>query len=164
MGIDYAYFAAADDEFAPAASSRSGGPLRWPVVVGTRRVGLLRKEPITESLGPAVEGFAARGYDPIVTMGTLEALLRDVAYESLEADSRWGSTRGGGDDHRQPGIAVISAKLVCGPPGACRSAQRPHGQLYLSRMLVIQVSAASVSRRWFSEVRRPQMTPSYPSR
>jgi hypothetical protein len=93
----------------------------WPVVVGTRRVGLLRKEPITESLGPAVEGFAARGYDPIVTMGTLEALLRDVAYESLEADSRWGSTRGGGDDHRQPGIAVISAKLVAGrraPAGA----------------------------------------------
>ena len=66
MGIDYAYFAAADDEFAPAASSRSGGPLRWPVVVGTRRVGLLRKEPITESLGPAVEGFAARGYDLVL--------------------------------------------------------------------------------------------------
>jgi hypothetical protein len=92
VGIDLAYFAAEDDESAAAAESRPGGPLGWPTVRGHRKVGLFRKEPIVESLGPAYEGFHARGYDPVVTLGTLESLLRGIEYDSLANDPRWGGS------------------------------------------------------------------------
>lgn len=90
VGVDYAYFAAEDDESAVTASAQPGGPLGWPVVVGTRKVSLFRKESVMESHGPVVEGFGTRGYDPIVSIGRLEALLRGVSYESLTHDPRWG--------------------------------------------------------------------------
>lgn len=106
MGIDLAYFTAPDDASAAQAEARPGGPLGWPVVTGTRRIGLFRKEPVLESLGPAYEGFAARGYDPVVNLGTLEAILRDVAYESLEDDPRWGGSPS--TDDPPEGHAVIS--------------------------------------------------------
>lgn len=106
MGLDLAYFTAPDDASAAQAESRPGGPLGWPVVTGTRRVGLFRKEPVLDSLGPAYEGFSARGYDPVVNLGTLEAILRDVEYESLEDDPRWGGSPS--TDDPPEGHAVIS--------------------------------------------------------
>jgi hypothetical protein len=92
VGIDLAYFAAEDDNSAAAAEARPGGPLGWPTVTGHRKVGLFRKEPIVESLGPVYEGFQARGYDPVVTLGTLESLLRGIEYDALENDPRWGGS------------------------------------------------------------------------
>ena len=90
MGIDLAYFAAASDVEAGEAERRPGGPLGWPHVSGTRRVGLFRKEPVMAELGPAWPGFAVRGYDPMVTMGTLEALLTERPYDEVTVDPRWG--------------------------------------------------------------------------
>jgi hypothetical protein len=92
VGIDLAYFSAEDDESAAAAEGRPGGPLGWPTVTGQRKVGLFRKVPIVESPGPAYEGFHTRGYDPAVTLGTLESLLRGIDYDSLEDDPRWGGS------------------------------------------------------------------------
>ncbi|MDP9445123.1 MAG: hypothetical protein M3P83_12550 [Actinomycetota bacterium] len=92
MGIDLAYFAADDDESAASSESRPGGPLGWPTVTGHRKVGLFRKEPLVESLGPAYEGFQARGYDPVVSLGALESLLRGINYDALENDPRWGGS------------------------------------------------------------------------
>ncbi len=91
MGMDLAYFRAADDLEAAAAEARPGGPLGWPHVTGRRRVGLFRTEPVTAELGPAWPGFVARGYDPIVTLGTLEELLTGRPYEQVAEDPRWGA-------------------------------------------------------------------------
>ena len=52
---------------------------------------------ITE-LGPAWPGLAVRGYDPMVTMGTLEALLTDRPYDEVTADPRWGGAPGPADE------------------------------------------------------------------
>lgn len=90
VGMDLAYFAAQDDDSADRAESRPGGPLGWPTVTGHRKAGLFRREPVVEALGPAYEGFHVRGYDPVVTLGTLESLLRGIDYDALEHDPRWG--------------------------------------------------------------------------
>jgi hypothetical protein len=51
------------------------------VQVGTRNTGCwFRKEAVFEEAGAAFDGFAARGYDGVVNMGTLEALLTGVPY------------------------------------------------------------------------------------
>lgn len=63
-----------------------------PTVTDHRKAGLFRKDPIVESLGRAYEGFHARGYDPVVTLGTLESLLRGIEYEDLENDPRRGGS------------------------------------------------------------------------
>lgn len=53
--------------------------------------GWFRKEPVVEELGPAHEAFAARGYDPLVTLGTLEELLTGGPYDEIAADPRCGA-------------------------------------------------------------------------
>ena len=95
MSMEVAFFAAADDEAALLAERRRGGPLGWPEVTGHRKAGLFRKEPITEELGPAFDGFAARGYDPVVNMGRLEELLTGRPFELIMEDARSGGTPGG---------------------------------------------------------------------
>jgi len=92
VGADQVYFAAAGDAEAAEALVRPGGPLGWPEVVGHRRVGFLRKEPVVTELGPAYDGFAVGGYDPVVTMGTLESLLTGRDHDSVAADPRQGGT------------------------------------------------------------------------
>ncbi|HEX2174570.1 MAG TPA: hypothetical protein VHG70_01560 [Nocardioidaceae bacterium] len=111
MGIDLAYFAAEDDESAAGAESRPGGPLGWPTVTGRRRVGLFRKEPVVESLGPAYEGFHTRGYDPVVTLGTLESLLRGVDYDALDKDPRWGGSPSDADPPEDRAVLTITDTL-----------------------------------------------------
>ena len=111
MGIDLAYFTAPDDASAAAAEARPGGPLGWPVVTGTRKTGLFRKEPVVETLGPAYEGFSARGYDPLVALGTLEALLRGVEYDSLEGDPRWGGSPGTDDPAEGRAVLTVTDSL-----------------------------------------------------
>ena len=92
MGADQVYFAAAGDTEAAEALIRPGGPLGWPEVVGHRRVGFLRKEPVVTELGPAYDGFAVDGYDPVVSMGTLEALLTGRSYDAVAEHPRQGGT------------------------------------------------------------------------
>lgn len=109
MGIDLAYFAAASDAAAAEAGRRPGGPLGWPHVSGTRKVALFRKEPVIAELGPAWPGLAVRGYDPMVTMGTLEALLTDRPYDEVTADPRWGGALGPADEYR--GVVSLTDTL-----------------------------------------------------
>lgn len=92
MGIVVAFFEAPDDEAAAKAECRTGGPLGWPVVSGHRRTGWFRKEPIVTELGPAFHGFTARGYDPVVNMGTLEELLTGRDFKSIMEDPRSGGS------------------------------------------------------------------------
>lgn len=111
MGIDYAYFAARDDASAAESESRPGGPLGWPVVTGSRKTGIFRKEPIVETLGPDFDGFHARGYDPMVNLGTLEALLRGVKYESLQDDPRWGGSPSKDERSEDRGVITLTDTL-----------------------------------------------------
>lgn len=97
MGMDLAFFAAPDDERALEAERRPGGPLGWPEVTGSRRSGLLRREPVVTELGPA-DGFGTRGYDPVLTTGTLEALLTGRDVEAVLQDPRSGGAPGGDDE------------------------------------------------------------------
>lgn len=97
MGLDLAFFAAPDDERALEAERRPGGPLGWPEVTGSRRSGLLRREPVVTVLGPA-DGVGTRGYDPVLTTGTLEALLTGRDVEAVLQDPRSGGAPGGGDE------------------------------------------------------------------
>lgn len=58
-------------------------------------------------LGPAFDGFSARGYDPVVTMGTLEEFLTGRDFDSILGDSRSGG--GPSDDGQAPdGQGVIT--------------------------------------------------------
>lgn len=109
MGRDVAFFSTPDDKSAATAESRPGGPLGWPVVVGERKTGWFRKEPIFEESGPAFDGFAARWYDP-VTMGTLEALLTGRSYDDIASDPAWatGVTPDNDEDH---GVLTLRTNL-----------------------------------------------------
>lgn len=98
MGMDVAFFRAPDDQAAREAERRLGGPLGWPVVSGHRKTGWCRKEPVVTELGPAFDGFSARGYDPVVTMGTLEEFLTGRDFDSILEDPRSG---GGPSDYGQ---------------------------------------------------------------
>jgi hypothetical protein len=112
MGLDVAFFAAPDDEAALEAERRAGGPLGWPRLTGHRKSGLFRKEPIVTELGPAFDGFAARGYDPVVTLGTLEELLTGRTFASITDDPRSGGSPG--DDEGVPedhGVITLTDSL-----------------------------------------------------
>jgi hypothetical protein len=96
VGIDLAYFAAAGDDDAAAAAVRPGGPLGWPERTGTRLVGLWRRrEPVVTALGPAYDGFEVRGWDPVIALADLEALLRGVDLRVVEQDPRVGGVLDG---------------------------------------------------------------------
>ena len=81
------------------------------MVTGSRKTGIFRKEPIVETLGPAFDGFHARGYDPMVNMGTLEALLRGVEYESLQDDPRWGGSPTDDEPNEDRGVITLTDTL-----------------------------------------------------
>ncbi|WP_346618856.1 hypothetical protein [Blastococcus montanus] len=91
MGIDLDYFLAEDDGAAARALSRPGGPLGRPEVTGHRKTGLFRREPVVTELGPGYPGFASRGVDPVVALGTLAELLTGVPYDSVQEDPRHGA-------------------------------------------------------------------------
>ncbi len=112
MTMDLAYFAAPDDEAALAAERRTGGPLGWPQVTGDRRSGLFRKRPIVTRLGPAFDGFSARGYDPVVTMGTLEELLTGRDFDAVMDDPRsGGSPRQSDEAPEARGVITVTDSL-----------------------------------------------------
>lgn len=112
MGMNLAYFTASDDGEALKAERRAGGPLGWPQVTGCRKWGLLGKEPIVTRLGPAFDGFATRGYDPVVNMGTLEELLTGRSFEAIMDDPRSGGSpcdsEGAPEDH---GVITLTDSL-----------------------------------------------------
>ena len=111
MGMDLAYFSAPTDAAAAQAQSRPGGPLGWPVVTGHRRAGLFRKEPVLETLGPAYDGFQARGYDPVVTLATLESLLSGIGDDEVERNPRWGASPGEVEPHDDAGVVTLTDTL-----------------------------------------------------
>lgn len=112
MGIDVAFFRAPDDQAASEAERRMGGPLGWPMVSGHRRTGWFRKEPIVTELGPAFNGFTARGYDPVVSMGTLEELLTGRDFESIMEDPRsGGSPSDNGQSSDGHGVITLTDSL-----------------------------------------------------
>jgi hypothetical protein len=70
MGVLFGYFAAASDETAASAINVDGGPASaWP---------------------HPFETVALKGIDPVVQMGTLEALLTEVDYETVANNPRSG--------------------------------------------------------------------------
>lgn len=111
MGIEYVYFRAQDDDAAAAAERRPGGPLGLPEVTGSRRTGLFRREPVVTELGPAHEGFAVRLYDPMVTMGTLEALLTGRGYDDVVDDPRQGGAPSDDDPPEDRGVITLTDPL-----------------------------------------------------
>jgi hypothetical protein len=70
MGVLYDYFRAADTATAATAVDRPGGPLA------------------TDGSGTAFDGVAARGIDPVVSLGQLVAFVRGVSWtpELVEAE------------------------------------------------------------------------------
>lgn len=62
MSVLYDYFRAVDDTLAGSAVNRPGGPLA------------------TDSSGTAFDGVAARGIDPVVTLGQLVAFIGGVSW------------------------------------------------------------------------------------
>jgi hypothetical protein len=109
MGISIVYFAAADDEEAAAALRRTGGPLGWPLVVGERKVGWFKKEPIIEELGPGYEGFKD-GYDHI-TVEVMGAILRDVPFSKIESKPQYSETLPAGNSDESPIVCTITNDL-----------------------------------------------------
>lgn len=122
MGIDVAFFSALSDAAAAEAERRPGGPLGWPVQVGTRKTGWLRKEAVIEEAGAAFDGFAARGYDGVVNMGKLEELLTGAPYDRLEEDPRWGGEISDDDPPEDCGVLSVTDTLrdalAAAPEGA----------------------------------------------
>ena len=111
MSLDTAFFTATSDADAAGAEDRPGGPLGWPAVTGHRRTGLLRREPVRVELGPAYEGFASKGYDPVVTMGTLEELLTGVDYDTVVQAPRSGSPLSDADPSQEHGVLTLTDTL-----------------------------------------------------
>ncbi|WP_404385179.1 hypothetical protein LL946_04455 [Knoellia locipacati] len=99
MGIDVVFHSAPDDETAAAAQQAPGGPLGWSRPAQTPRPRWWRRTtPVVEDPAPVCDGFLTRGYDGVVTMGTLEELLTGRPYDDLERDPRWGGPVG----HQSP--------------------------------------------------------------
>jgi len=111
MSFDVAFFTATSDAEAARAEDRPGGPLGWPAIAGHRRVGLLRRERVRVELGPAYEGFASKGYDPVVDMGTLEELLTGVDYDAVLASPRAGSPLSDSDPSQEHGVLTLTDTL-----------------------------------------------------
>ena len=88
MGVLFDYFAAASDEAAASAISLPGGPGVPPSP--PQRRGWLRGR---QASAPAVLSFdtvSAKGIDPLVQLGTLEAMLSGRDYEQIVASPRAG--------------------------------------------------------------------------
>jgi len=111
MSFDVAFFTAAGDAEAAGAENRPGGPLGWRAVAGHRRTGLLRREPVMVELGPAFEGFAAEGYDPVVALGSLEELLTGVDYDTVVQAPRAGSPLSDADPSQEYGVLTLTDAL-----------------------------------------------------
>ena len=111
MSFDVAFFTATCDAEAAGAEDRPGGPLGWRAVAGHRRTGLLRREPVMVELGPAYEGFASKGYDPVVSLGTLEELLTGVDYDTVVQSPRSGSPLSDADPSQEHGVLTVTDTL-----------------------------------------------------
>jgi hypothetical protein len=98
MAVLFDYFSASSDQAAATAVSLRGGPgvprgdhrrRGWP---GDRRA--------STPAGAPFDTVAAQGIDPVVQLGTLEALLTGREYEQVVAGPRAGhalATQGGGE-------------------------------------------------------------------
>ncbi len=120
MGIDVVFHSAPDDETAAAAQRAPGGPLGWsrPAPAPSRRwwrrsaTVVQQHQPQGEDPWPVCDGFLTRGYDGVVTMGTLEELLTGRPYDDLERDPRWGGPLGhpSPDDDRGGGTLTTTLR------------------------------------------------------
>jgi hypothetical protein len=84
MGVLFDYFAAASDQAAASAISLLGGP---------------GAPPASPAAGPPFDTVPAKGIDPLVQLGTLEALLTGRDYERIVTGPRAGhalATQDGG--------------------------------------------------------------------
>jgi hypothetical protein len=96
MGVLFDYFSAASDEAAASAISLPGGPGAPPPP--PERRGLLRGR---QASAPAVVPFdtiSVKGIDPLVQLGTLEALLTGRDYEQIVSGPRAGHMLATQDD------------------------------------------------------------------
>jgi hypothetical protein len=98
MGVLFDYFSAASDEAAASVISLPGGPGAPPPP--PQRRGWLRGR---QASPPAVVPFdtvSVKGIDPLVQLGTLEALFTGRDYEQIVAGARAGhvlATQDGGE-------------------------------------------------------------------
>lgn len=110
VGVLFDYFAAASDEEAAGVIDRLGGPGSQAVSVTPRptpKRGLFRKKPPapvpvidTDPELPVYDTISVKGIDPIVQLGTLEALLTGRPYDDVVEDPRSGhdlASRDGGE-------------------------------------------------------------------
>ena len=86
VGVLFDYFSAASDEAAAEAIDLLGGP---GIAARTSADGLTGV-PGTTSERPPFDTVSAKGVDPLVQLGTLEALLTGREYELIVAERRAG--------------------------------------------------------------------------
>ncbi|MFK3676973.1 hypothetical protein ACI2IP_04545 [Microbacterium sp. NPDC090218] len=90
MGVLYDYFSAPNDEEAAKVLAVEGGP-------GTPDSGY--------------DAVALKGIDPIVQLGTLEALLTETPYDDVVDDPRSGAMLAASEDYDQL-VVTLTAALV----------------------------------------------------
>jgi len=98
MGVFFDYFAATSDEQAASVINRPGGPGRAAAALAPQdpgRRGLFRRRTSgwwspTPDSGAHFFTVFGDGVDPVVQMGTLEALLTGRAYDDIVGDPRSG--------------------------------------------------------------------------
>jgi hypothetical protein len=97
MGVLFDYFSAASDQVAASVISLPGGPGAPPV---PQRRGWLRGRQVSAPPVVAFDTVSVKGIDPLVQLGTLEALLTGRDYEQIVAGPRAGhalATQSGGE-------------------------------------------------------------------
>jgi hypothetical protein len=98
MGVLFDYFSAASDQAAASVISLPGGPGAPPS--SPRRRGWLRGRQASAAAVVPSDSVSAKGIDPLVQLGTLEALLTGRDYEQIVAGPRAGhvlATQDGGE-------------------------------------------------------------------
>ena len=90
MGVLFDYFSAASDEAAASMITLPGGPSVSAAAPG--RVGWFKPRRATRPAGAWFDTVSAKGIDPLVQMGTLEALLTGRDYDQIVAGPRAGQT------------------------------------------------------------------------
>jgi hypothetical protein len=88
MGVLFDYFSAVSDQAAASAISRPGGPGTPPP--GPRHRGWPRGRQADTPAEAPFDTISVKGIDPLVQLGTLEALLTGRDYEQIVAGPRAG--------------------------------------------------------------------------
>jgi hypothetical protein len=88
VGVLFDYFSAASDEAASSAIDLPGGP--GVPLAGPSQFGLAEVHQIKAPEGAPFDTVLAKGIDPLVQLGTLEALLTGRDYEQIVAGPRAG--------------------------------------------------------------------------